>query len=110
MNTVIFKVEKMFCLPDAGRLKAFADVGVNGALIIKGVRVVEGRTGRFVSMPQEQGKDNRWYDQVVCTSAAVYEQLSVCVLQYYSAQQPVRTAQEPVVDEEREMDPAWANL
>ena len=83
MNTVTFTVEKMFRLPDAGGLKAFADISVNEALIIRGVRVLEGKKGLFVSMPQEQGKDNRWYDQFVCRNADIYQQLAETVLDHY---------------------------
>ena len=82
MSKVTFKVEKMYRLPDAGSLKAFADVSVNDVLTIRGIRVLEGKKGMFVSMPQEQGKDNRWYDQVVCRSAEVYESLSQTVLEH----------------------------
>ncbi|MBF0485229.1 MAG: septation protein SpoVG family protein [Candidatus Omnitrophica bacterium] len=83
MGSISFKVEKMVRLPDAGGLKAFADVSVNDALVIKGVRVVAGKKGIFVSMPQELGKDERWYDRVVCKSAGVYEDLSRLVIEYY---------------------------
>jgi stage V sporulation protein G len=81
--SIVFSVEKMYRLPDAGGLKAFADVGVNDALVIRGVRLLEGKKGLFVSMPQEQGKDNRWYDQVVCRSSAVYDELSGKVIEHY---------------------------
>lgn len=83
MQEIKFKVEKMYRLPDAGNLKAFADVSVNDALVIKGVRVIEGKKGVFVSMPQEQGKDNRWYDQVVCKSTEIYEGLTDVVIEHY---------------------------
>jgi len=83
MSNIQFSVEKMFCLPDTGKLKAFADVAVNDALVIKGVRVLDGKKGLFVSMPQEQGKDNKWYDQVVCKSASLYEELSAKVIEHY---------------------------
>jgi stage V sporulation protein G len=79
----MFKVEKMYKLPDAGSLCAFADVCVNDALVIKGVRVLKGKKGLFVSMPQEQGKDGKWYDQVVCKSAGVYEEFSDEVIRHY---------------------------
>ena len=82
MSQVKFAVEKMFRLPDAGSLKAFADVSVNDVLVIKGVRVLSGKKGLFVSMPAEQGKDNRWYDQVVLKSAEVYESFSRTVLEH----------------------------
>jgi stage V sporulation protein G len=84
MNQITFTVEKMYRLPDAGKLKAFADVSVNDALIIKGIRVLEGKKGIFVSMPQEQGKDNKWYDQVVCKSPSVYEAFSEALINHYN--------------------------
>ncbi|NTV30046.1 MAG: hypothetical protein HGA80_08215 [Candidatus Omnitrophica bacterium] len=87
MGTVHFKVEKMYRLPDAGSLKAFADVAVNDALVIKGIRVVSGKKGLFVSMPQEQGKDNKWYDQVVCKNASIYEEFSNHVIEHFQQAQ-----------------------
>ncbi|MFH0754316.1 MAG: septation protein SpoVG family protein [Candidatus Omnitrophota bacterium] len=86
MSSIVFQVEKMYRLPEAGNLKAFADVAVNGVLVIRGVRLVEGKKGLFVSMPQEQGKDNKWYDQIVCRSTAVFQDLSEKVLEYYKEQ------------------------
>ena len=83
MNRIIFTVEKMFRLPDAGSLKAFADISVNDALVIKGVRVLEGKKGLFVCMPREQGMDNKWYDQVVCKNASVFEDLSLAIVNHY---------------------------
>ncbi len=83
MSSITFNVEKMYRLPDAGGLKAFADVSVNDVLVIRGVRLLEGKKGLFVSMPQEQGKDNKWYDQVVCRSTGAYEALSQKVLEHY---------------------------
>jgi stage V sporulation protein G len=80
---LIFKVEKMYRLPDAGSLKAFLDVSVNDVLVIRGVRLLEGKKGKFVSMPQDQGKDNKWYDQVVFRSADAYDDLSSMVIKDY---------------------------
>jgi stage V sporulation protein G len=83
MNKLTFTVEKMYRLPDAGSLKAFADIAVNDALVIRGVRVLEGKKGVFISMPQEQSRDNKWYDQVVCRSVAIYEDFSAAVMNHY---------------------------
>lgn len=43
-----------------GSLKAFADITVNGVKI-SGVRLVEGKKGRFVSMPQKAGTQGRYF-------------------------------------------------
>ena len=65
------KIVKMHRLPEGGRVKAFVDIAVNDILLIKGLRLVDGKSGLFVSMPQEQGKDKRWYDQVRCLKEEV---------------------------------------
>ena len=80
---LFYTVEKMYCLPDAGHLKAFADIAVNDELVIRGVRILEGKKGLFVSMPQEQGKDNKWYDQVVMKNADAYEHFAAIVIEHY---------------------------
>ena len=85
MTNIQFTVEKMFCLPDAGKLKAFADIGINDALVVKGVRILEGKKGLFISMPQEQGKDSKWYNQVVCKSDSLFEDLSRTVIGHYKS-------------------------
>ncbi|MGK7344521.1 MAG: septation protein SpoVG family protein [Candidatus Nitrospinota bacterium M3_3B_026] len=49
-----------------GRTLAVADVTLNGAILIKGFHVVEGRGGGlFVGFPAVKGKDGRWRDMVI---------------------------------------------
>ena len=86
MKNIVFKIEKMYRFPDAGSLKAFVDVSVNDALVIRGIRIVEGKRGCFITLPQEQGKDGRWYDQVVCKKADVHDEISGVILGEYVQQ------------------------
>ncbi|MBI3602340.1 MAG: septation protein SpoVG family protein [Candidatus Omnitrophica bacterium] len=58
------KIMKIHRLPEGNRIKAFVDLGINDALLIKGLRVIDSQKGLFVSMPQEQGKNERWYERV----------------------------------------------
>ena len=81
--SIQLKVLKIFRLADAGNLKAFADITVNDALVIKGLRVMDGKKGLFVTMPREQGKDSKWYDQVSCTSAEIFDDIAGKVLKEY---------------------------
>ena len=67
------KVLKIYRLASEGRIKAFADIGINDALLIKGIRVVQGKKCLFVSMPVEQGKNERWYERVRCLSQDIRE-------------------------------------
>jgi len=64
-------------------LKAFADISINESLLIKGLRVVSGAHGEFVSMPQEKSSDGKWYDTVRCMNNNVKEQISDIVLYAY---------------------------
>ena len=68
-------------------LKAFCDLEVAETFLIKGVRVVEGKNGLFVSMPQEQGKDGNWYDTVFPLTKEARKQVSEVVLTAYQAEQ-----------------------
>lgn len=79
------KVYKMYTLDGDKPLKAFADVAINDALLIKGVKVIEGRDGLFMSMPQDQGKDKKWYESVRCLSNEIRQQISEVVLLEYKS-------------------------
>lgn len=81
------KILKIHRLPDGGRVKAFVDLGVNDALLIKGIRVVDGKDGLFVSMPSELGKDERWYERVRCLNKDVKEMIVSKVLDAYVTQE-----------------------
>lgn len=83
MNGITFKVEKMYLLPNADSLKAFCDVSINDVIVIRGVRLIKGKRGLFVSMPQERGADKRWHDQVVCKTASIYDAFVMAVMNHY---------------------------
>ena len=42
------------------KVKAFVDISV-GDFVVKGLRIIEGKKGLFLGMPQKNSKDNRWY-------------------------------------------------
>ena len=68
-----------------GALKAFCDVAIGRAFLIKGVKVVEGKNGLFVSMPREQGKNGQWYETFIALTSEAREQLSGAVLAAFEA-------------------------
>jgi len=54
--------------------------------LIKGLRIVDGPKGLFVSMPSEQSaKDQKWYDTVSCLKPSVYRQIATKVMAEYEA-------------------------
>lgn len=81
------EVKRVIRLDGNGTVKAFCDVAIGGAYLVKGVRVVEGKQGIFVSLPREQGKDGRWYDTVAPMTKDAKAQISDAVLRAYQSDQ-----------------------
>lgn len=79
-------VKRITRLDGNGPLKAFFDVAIAGAFLIKGVKVVEGKNGLFVSMPREQGKNGQWYETVVPLTKEARDQISQVVLEAYQSE------------------------
>lgn len=80
-----FTVDRIFRLCDSGSLKGFADVTVNDALVVKGVRIVAGKGQEpFAKWPQKQGKDNKWYDQVLLKHKSDQEAFNKAVIDQYN--------------------------
>ncbi len=77
------KVERIYKLPDHGLIKAFVDLNINELLLLKGLRIVQGQKGLFVSMPQEQGKDKRWYDSIRCLTQDIRVEINEKVINAY---------------------------
>ena len=79
------EVARIFKLDGTGSVKAYADISVADSLLIKGVRIVEGKDGLFVAMPQESGKDGKWYNTVIPMSREIREEIEKIVLEAYGA-------------------------
>ena len=78
-----FEVSRLHRLDGNGPLKAFCDLSILDSLVIKGLRVVEGEKGLFVSMPQEAGKDGKWYNTVIPLKREVKDEIEKIVLEAY---------------------------
>ena len=88
MSQAVEVAVKRINKPDwEGTTRAFCDVIVGGSFLVKGVRVVEGKKGLFVSMPQERGKDGAWYDTVVPLTKEARAQVSQVVLNAYQTEE-----------------------
>jgi len=64
------------------KTKAFVDVSI-GEFIVKGLRVVQGEKGLFLGLPQEKGKDGKWYNVFYPKSKEARQELSDLVLAAY---------------------------
>lgn len=57
---------KITCKPYNGnsKTKAFIDLVLDGTLVIKGLTLVEGNNGLFLSFPSTKAKDGNYYNSV----------------------------------------------
>lgn len=57
---------KITCKPYNGnsKTKAFIDLELDDTLVIKGLTLVEGGNGLFLSFPSKKGKDGNYYNSV----------------------------------------------
>jgi len=86
IETLEIKVLKFHRIEGQNRIKAFVDVSINDALLIKGLRIVEGNKGLFVSMPVEQGRNEKWYERVRCLNKSIRDEIANAVLTAYSGE------------------------
>jgi len=81
----MIEIARLYRVENDSSLKAFADVIFNGQLLVKGIRVADGRNGLFAGMPKSQGKDGRWYDTVRILDEELKQELQDRVLEAYNA-------------------------
>lgn len=57
---------KITCRPYTGssKTKGFIDLELDDTLVIKGLTLVEGENGLFLSFPSTKGKDGKYYNSV----------------------------------------------
>ena len=81
--TAEFSVKRLVKFEGNGSVKAYCDLAVGDLFLLKGLRVVAGKKGMFVSMPRQLGKDGKWYDHVVTLSDDTRKAVGQVVLAAY---------------------------
>ena len=84
-----FEVKRITRLNGQSSVKAFCDVAINGSFLLKGIKVVDGKKGLFVSMPREQGKNGQWYDTIAPLTKEAKAHLSEIVMDAFQSEEPV---------------------
>ena len=77
------KVVRLYRFSGEGATKAMCDISLADEFLVKGLRIVEGKKGLFVSMPRQAGKDGKWYDSAGPLTDGMRETLSEAVLSAY---------------------------
>lgn len=68
------------------RTKAFIELKLDDTLIVKGLTLVEGEKGLFVSYPATKGKDGKYYNSVYSLDNDWREKLEdICIRKYKKA-------------------------
>lgn len=81
---------------EKGSVLANASVDLGGCFAVTGIKIVEGKDGPFVAMPQRMGRDKKYRDICFPTTAAMREAINTVVMDAYRGeleQQAVRAAQ-----------------
>lgn len=82
MEDNAIQVSRIYKVDGGSKLKAFVDIALGG-IVVKGLKIVNGSNGLFLSMPRHQGKDGKWYNTVYPLTKEIQKQLSDIVLGAY---------------------------
>ncbi len=94
-HEVKVEVSRLHRMDGNGCTKAYADVTFADAILIKGIRVVAGQKGLFVSMPRKKGKDDNWYETVRPIDNSLREKISGAVLVAYNDSEELVPYEDP---------------
>jgi stage V sporulation protein G len=79
-KNVEVNVERVYRLDGDSALRGFADISICKSIVVKGLRIVAGKNGLFVGMPQQLGKDGKWHNRVALMDDSLKDRLSELVL------------------------------
>lgn len=86
---------KITCKPynASSKTKAFVDLALDDTLVIKGLTLVEGKEGLFLSFPSTKGKDGKYYNSVYSLDKEWVKHLQdACVKKYKECNQTSQPA------------------
>lgn len=75
------------------KTKAFIDLELDDTLVIKGLTLVEGEDGLFLSFPSKKGKDGKYYNSVYSLDKEWGDLLQdACIKKYKECNQTLEPA------------------
>ena len=78
--------EVRIALRSEDKLKAFANVTLDGEFVVRGVKVIQGSNGYFVSMPSRRRSDGTYQDICHPVNPPMRRKLEMAVLDAYLAE------------------------
>ena len=77
---------RVFPIEDGKGILANVSVTLGGVFVVTGIKVIDGKKGAFVSMPQYKSRDGEWKDSCFPITAEFREELSEVVLAAYEVE------------------------
>ena len=74
---------RVFPVEDGNGILANVSVTFGGVFVVSGIKVIDGKKGAFVSMPQYKSRDGEWKDSCFPITADFREELCEAVLEAY---------------------------
>ncbi len=79
-------------LRDEDRLKGFANVTFDGAFVVRGMKIIEGNDGLFVSMPSRKRSNGTYQDIAHPINRETRELIEESVLKAYAEEVDSQTS------------------
>lgn len=78
--------EVRITLRDEPKLKAFANITLDDCFVIRGLKIIEGVNGYFISMPSRKGKDGTYRDIAHPINNETRERIESIILDEYKSE------------------------
>jgi len=83
-------------LREDAKLKAFASITLDNCFVIRGLKIIEGKTGTFVAMPSRKRKDGEYQDIAHPINNEARDEMEAIVLAEYRRElEKAKVAEEP---------------
>lgn len=76
--------EVRITLRNEPKLKAFANVTFDNAFVIRGLKIIDGKKGLFISMPSRRAKDGTYRDIAHPINNEMRQKIEKVVLEKYN--------------------------
>jgi stage V sporulation protein G len=87
-------------LRDDAKLKAFASITLDDSFVIRGLKIIEGKTGTFVAMPSRRRKDGEYQDIAHPINNQAREEMERIILaEYWKERERAKVTETPNVPE-----------
>lgn len=94
--------EVRITLRNEPKLKAFANVTFENAFVIRGLKIIDGQKGLFISMPSRRAKDGTYRDIAHPINNEMRQTIEKVVLEKYEEEVKLRGTDEIVKSENDE--------